>query len=231
MSECTNGEMRDLLPELVNGRLDAMTQLAVETHVAECGECAEELELLRALRPALLRGPVVNAARIAAAVRAEVPAQRGAHRRAMSRRLAIAAAALLGVSAIGYAIAVRGRTVTPQVAVMQTPHTVTKDSADTAVIASPAPGHAIAPPAPGTAVTATPEQQVAIAPPHTVTSASATTTVASVGVLDNLSDLSDDDVRALTASLDGISSVPDADPAPDIDPLGATIDEQSGGGT
>ena len=52
---------------------------------------------------------------------------------------------------------------------------------------------------------------------------------ASTGVLDNLSGLSDDDVRTLTASLDGISSVPDADPAPDIDPLGASLDDHVSG--
>ncbi|MDQ2929818.1 MAG: zf-HC2 domain-containing protein [Gemmatimonadota bacterium] len=230
MSECTNGAMRDLLPELVNGRLDAMTQLAVDAHVAECEECAEELELLRVLRPALLRGPVVNAERIAAAVRAQVPAQRGANRRGMSRRLAIAAAALLAVSAIGYAIAVRGLTVTPEVAVVQMPRTVTTDSADTAMVAAPTPEHPTAPPAPRTVAARAPEQQVAVAAPHSDTSTTATTTVASVGVLDNLSDLSDDDVRALTASLDGMSSLPDADPSPDVDPLGATIDDQSGGG-
>lgn len=229
MRECTNEEMRDLLPELVNGRLDAMTQLAVEAHVAECEECAEELLLLRALRPALLRGPVVSAERIAAAVRAQVPAQRGANRRVMSRRLAIAAAALLGLSAIGYAIAVRGRSVTPEVAVVHTPRGVTRDSADTAAVRTQNPEHAPTPPAPRTSETPAPEQQVAVAAPHTVTSTTATTTVASVGVLDNLSDLSDDDVRALTVSLDGISAVPDADPSPDIDPLGATIDDQSGG--
>jgi hypothetical protein len=50
-------------------------------------------------------------------------------------------------------------------------------------------------------------------------------------VLDNLSDLSDDDVRTLTASLDGMSSVPDADPSAGIDPLGASLDDNSAGGT
>ncbi|MEO6208758.1 MAG: zf-HC2 domain-containing protein [Gemmatimonadaceae bacterium] len=230
MSECTNGEMRDLLPELMNGRLDAMPQLAVEAHVTECEECAEELELLRALRPVLVRGPVVDAAKIAAAVRAQVPAHRGANRRATSRRLALAAAALLAVSAIGYAIAVRGRTVTPEVAVVHTPRGDTRDSADTAVVTAPTPAHAPVPPAPRTVVTPAPEQRVALSPPHTVPSSIAATTVASVGMLGNLADLSEDDVRTLTASLDGISSVPDADPSPDIDPLGATIDDQSGGG-
>ena len=176
MTECTNGEMRDLLPELVSGRLSAEMQLAVEAHVAECEECAEELTLLRALRPALMRGPVVDAQRIAAAVRAQVPASArsgssGASARwSTPRRLAIAAAALMAVSAAGYVVATRGRSA--------------------------------------------PQQQVA-----------------NVDVLDNLSDLSDDDVRTLTASLDGMSAVPDAEPASGIDPLGATLDDQSAGGS
>jgi anti-sigma factor RsiW len=187
MSECVNGELRDLLPELVNGRLDAEAQRAVEAHVAGCEACAEELALLRALRPGLVRGPVVDAAKIATAVHAQT-AQQPRHdamhpRFATPRRLAIAAAALLAVSAIGYAVARRGGDA--ERVVMMHAH-------DTAHMVAPA--------------------------------------SAGEGVLDNLSDLSDDDVRTLTASLDGISSVPDADPSAGIDPLGASIDDNSVGG-
>jgi hypothetical protein len=49
-------------------------------------------------------------------------------------------------------------------------------------------------------------------------------------VLDNVSDLSDDDVRTLTASLDELSPVPDVDPSPGIDPLGASLEDPSAGG-
>lgn len=203
MSECTNGEMRDLLPELVSGRLGAEMQFAVEAHVAECEECAEELALLRALRPVLMRGPVVDAQRIAAAVRAQAPAARAreATRRAAPWRIAIAAAALLAVSAVGYAVIARRQSATPEVAVAPAPRAGTRDSIDSRV-----------------------------APPHAPATATPAPSYASAGVLDNLSGLSDDDVRALTASLDGISSVPDAEPAPEIDPLGATLDDQSAGG-
>jgi len=207
MSECTNGEMRDLLPELVSGRLSAEMQLAVEAHVAECEECVEELTLLRALRPALMRGPVVDAQRIAAAVRAQVPesARRGSSgssaRWSTPWRLAIAAAALLAVSAVGYVVATRERSVAPEIAVVHTVRPHTNDSSHQQVIVAPVPLPA-------------PQQQVA-----------------SVGVLDNLSGLSDDDVRTLTASLDGMSAVPDAEPASGIDPLGAALDDQSAGGS
>jgi len=198
----------------VSGRLSAEMQLAVEAHVAECEECAEELTLLRALRPALMRGPVVDAQRIAAAVRAQVPASArsgssGASARwSTPRRLAIAAAALLAVSAAGYVVATRGRSAPPEIAVVHTVGPHTNDSSHQQVIVAPVPA---------------PQQQVAVAPQHVATP--------SADVLDNLSDLSDDDVRTLTASLDGMSAVPDAEPASGIDPLGATLDDQSAGGS
>jgi anti-sigma factor RsiW len=228
MSECTNGEMRDLLPELVNERLSAEMQLAVEAHVAECEECAKELALLRAIRPALMREPAVDTQRIAAAVRAQVPAsaRRGATRNATPWRLAIAAAALLAVSAIGYAMMTRARGVTPEVAVVRQPDSSHVDTANPSMAPAPAP----VVPTPRKTLAPTPPQQVAVALPHVAPPATAPSMVASTGVLDNLSDLSDDDVRTLTASLDGLSSVPDAEPAAGIDPLGASLDDQSGGG-
>ena len=222
MSDCTKGEMRDLLPELMHGTLDASAQRAVAAHVASCAECAEELALLRALRPALSRGPVVNVERIAAAVQARVPAGRvpapARGWRAAPWRIAIAAAAILAVGGLGYALALRGPGAATEVA--QGPNS-------SAVVHSAPPAPVVAPsvvPAPST------PQQVAIAPAHTPSPGTAVATVESDGVIGNLSDLSDDDVRALTASIDAMSPVPDANPAPLIDPLGASLDELPAGG-
>jgi anti-sigma factor RsiW len=202
MSECTNGELRDLLPELVNDRLDAESRQRVEAHVASCTECAEELALLRSLRPALMHGPAIDTARIAAAVRARSAdiAGRPPARSGMGSRwhLAAAAATVLAVGALGY--------------VTRKPGIVAPRSV---------PVHA-------------PPRQVASAPPHVapphVAAPSTPTAVASFGVLDNVSDLSDDDVRTLTASLDELSPVPDVDPSPGIDPLGASLEDPSAGG-
>jgi hypothetical protein len=223
MSECTNGEMRDLLPELVNGRLGAELQLAVEAHVAECAECAAELTLLRSLRPALMREPVVDTQRIAAAVRAQMAAapRHGPARRGTPWRLAIAAAALVAVSAVGYAVVTRGRAA-PEIVAVHAPDSSTGGDSTRTAAAAPIPAPVAT--APGSAPAPTP-QRVAVAP------AEARSPVASGGVLDNLSDLSDDDVRALSASLDGMSAVPGVAPAPEIDPLGAALDVQSSGGT
>jgi anti-sigma factor RsiW len=224
MSECTNGELRDLLPELVNGRLDAETLRVVEAHVAACEECAQELALLRSLRPALMREPVVDAGKIAAAVhaqRAAQPRRNAVHPRfATPRRLAIAAAALLAVSALGYAVVRRGGRA-EEVAVVHAPDTAASETTHTV---APAPAPVVA--TPRSAPVHVPPQQIAAAPVP-----SPSTSVAGTGVLDNLSDLSDDDVRTLTASLDGMSSVPDANPSAGIDPLGASLDDNSGGGT
>lgn len=231
MSECTNGELRDLLPELVNGTLDAEMRERVEAHVASCEECTAELALLRSLRPALMRGPMVDARKIAAAVHAQTSAQprRDATRPRISTplRIAIAAAALFAVSAIGYAVVRRGGG-SEKVAVVRAGDTIPRVVAHETVTA-PAPAPAPVVVAPRTSPVHAPPQQVAVAPPHGAAPIAAA--AASDGALDNLSDLSDDDVRTLTASLDGLSSVPDADPSAEIDPLGASLDDNSAGGT
>lgn len=221
MNECTNGELRDLLPELVNGRLDAAMRQAVETHVASCTECAEELSLLRSLRPALVLEPLIDAQRIAAAVRARTgrhaTLQQPRSRISARWRMAIAAASLLAVSAIGYELRSRRATGPEEVAAVPA---VQNAAADTTSRVSAAHERArpTKSPSPHTA-----PQQMAVAP-------SSPRILANTGVLDNVADLSDEDVRTLTASLDGLSSVPDADPSPGIDPLGATLDELSSGG-
>jgi anti-sigma factor RsiW len=224
MSECTEGELRDLLPELVNGQLDAEKMQAVEAHVASCAECTAELALLRSLKPALMRAPAVNTQRIAAAVHAQTT---GAPSRAPVRagvatrwRVAIAAAVLIGVGTLSYVLGAHRSPVAPEVAVTPTP---SPGAADTLNHTAPAPGTAHAPSVvtPRTAPVHAPPQQVAVTPSHVEVPA---------GVLDNLSDLSDDDVRTLTASLDKLSAVPDVDPAPGIDPLGASLDDLSAGG-
>jgi hypothetical protein len=73
MRDCPNADIRDQLPDLLHERLDEGTRVVVLAHIAECGDCTEELSLLRALREATLLAPHVDIARIAAAI---PPAQR-----------------------------------------------------------------------------------------------------------------------------------------------------------
>jgi anti-sigma factor RsiW len=77
MNDCPNADVRDLLPDLVHGRLDQATRAMVESHVADCADCRAELALLRDLRAATGRTPALNLGAIAAAV----PAYRAPVRR------------------------------------------------------------------------------------------------------------------------------------------------------
>ncbi|CAN5853103.1 hypothetical protein BH11GEM1_BH11GEM1_14460 [soil metagenome] len=68
MTDCPNAESRDLLPDLVHGRLDAAARADVERHVLHCAECTAEVALLRELRSAFQASPRVDVAAIIAAV-------------------------------------------------------------------------------------------------------------------------------------------------------------------
>lgn len=68
MSECSNVETRELLPELLHGQLPADTRARVEAHVAECPACGDELILLRRIRSAVAASPSIDLAFVAAAV-------------------------------------------------------------------------------------------------------------------------------------------------------------------
>ena len=82
MFDCANVEMRELLPELAAGTLDAATRARLEQHIASCAECASELETLRLVRSAYASAPAVDVRRIAAALsKAAPPAPRAASTR------------------------------------------------------------------------------------------------------------------------------------------------------
>jgi Putative zinc-finger len=68
MFDCANVEMRELLPELVAGTLDATTRARVEEHVAACPECASELETLRLVRATFARAPKIDASHVVASL-------------------------------------------------------------------------------------------------------------------------------------------------------------------
>ena len=68
MTECLNAEMRDALPDYLNGTLDGARTAEVRAHVAACNECAAELELLRVVAASAPSAPPVDVARIANAI-------------------------------------------------------------------------------------------------------------------------------------------------------------------
>ncbi len=104
--------MRELLPELAAGALDAAIRARVEAHVAECAECAAELETIRLVRAAFANAPAVDTRRIVAALpkqaaaAAEHRASRAPIRRWMDWRIA---AALTMITVGGLSVAVTQR--------------------------------------------------------------------------------------------------------------------------
>ena len=83
MTDCPRADIRDVLPDWVNGSLDESLSADVAEHVATCAACAGESELLRALRGVLSREPQINVSRVAQSVTArtlggtmEAPARR-----------------------------------------------------------------------------------------------------------------------------------------------------------
>lgn len=98
MNECVDGDMRDMLPDLVSGQLAVRDAARVQEHVRACDVCAAEVELLRVARAAMRVAPVMDTARIASAVQAST-AQRLAARRVPARAARIASLSLVVILA------------------------------------------------------------------------------------------------------------------------------------
>lgn len=105
ITDCPNGDMRDLLPELLHDRLALAVRRDVELHVGTCADCRAELALLRAMRVSLGRGPAVDVAAIAAAI----PAYRSPARRSFTGWRAAAAIAILAAGGTSVAVLQGGR--------------------------------------------------------------------------------------------------------------------------
>jgi hypothetical protein len=81
MIDCPNGDIRDLLPDLLHNRLGADQRADVEAHLRGCADCRDELELLRTMRTALRRAPMVDVDGIVASI----PPYRAPARQLVSR--------------------------------------------------------------------------------------------------------------------------------------------------
>ena len=109
MTDCPNGDVRDLLPDLLHDRLTPERRREVEAHLSGCNDCQAELALLRAMRSTLRRTPAVDVAAIAAAI----PPYRAPSRRSWGRWRAAAAVLLV---AGGTSVAVlRSRDTSPAI--------------------------------------------------------------------------------------------------------------------
>jgi anti-sigma factor RsiW len=128
MTDCPNADVRDLLPDLLHGRLTTAEREVVESHVRGCADCREELTLLRAMSATLQRGPRVDVAAVASAI----PVYRAPVRRSWGGWRA--AAAIVALAAGGTSVAVMQRDAGPGADSLGTPQVVA-EAPNTAVMA------------------------------------------------------------------------------------------------
>lgn len=109
MTDCPNGDLRDLLPDLLHGRLAPDARRSVEAHVQGCADCREELALLRTMSASLRRGPSANVATIVAGI----PSYRAPARQGWRGWRAAAAILVLAGGGASVAVMQRDAAVTP----------------------------------------------------------------------------------------------------------------------
>lgn len=68
MTDCSNAEIRDLLPDYVHDQLSVTDLAQVEQHLVSCAECTEELALLQAMFDSRPNVAPVNVAAIVASL-------------------------------------------------------------------------------------------------------------------------------------------------------------------
>src|ERR1700737_2930273 len=101
MNKFTELDIKEMLPDLLHGKLDAAERAQVEAHVASCEACTEELEVLRKVKSAAVFIPAIDVDRVVRQIppyRAIVPATQVPAR---SRLIAWLVAASLVVVVLG----------------------------------------------------------------------------------------------------------------------------------
>lgn len=101
MTDCPRSEIRDLLPDWVNGSLERDAAADVSEHLTTCAACRDEANLLGRLRVVLSPEPEIDVRRVAERVVERTsarggPVARGKSWRAVAGGLAIAASVVFG---------------------------------------------------------------------------------------------------------------------------------------
>jgi hypothetical protein len=199
MIDCPNGDIRDLLPDFVHGRLGAVERERVEAHVATCEPCQDEVSLLRDLRATMRRVPAVDANAIAAAI----PPYRVPVRRTWTSWRAAAAIATIAIGGTSIAIANRQPTV---------PHSVLVAKGSTGQTSQPTSSVPSVPSIPSTQ-----PADPAVAPRDSVAASNSRTPIAEQPTRElamgsgTVGDLSDRELKALLNDIETLDALPSAD--------------------
>jgi anti-sigma factor RsiW len=216
--DCMNTEVRDALPDLLNGRLSKLDTATMNAHVESCAACRSELALLREARASSLLTPALDIDRMAAAIppyggsRVTLPAAREQHG-AGSRLWKFAAAAVLVVAG-GWIVSTARND-----AGSDLPRAAATSPAAEQVESSPDASPSSVDVASGSGVAAS--SKVPGAKPAEVQ-------VASLSLVEGMSDISDSDLEQLVADLDAIDAIPADEPTPvtiTVDDIDAADDQ------
>jgi anti-sigma factor RsiW len=194
VTDCINTEVRDALPDLLHGRLNALDTATMNAHVESCAECRAELALLREARAAAPMAPSIDYAGMAQTI----PAYRGAAISAPGRGFVRNNLRSIGLVAAGALIAFTGWSVS---------RSTLDDGAAVPSVAVVAPSPTASPITPSTAAPST--QTVAKSGNEATKKV---TQVASLSLVGSTQDLSDADLEQLTHDLDQLDALPSAEP-------------------
>src|SRR6266581_3477969 len=64
MNKCIDTEIQEMLPDLLHGSLDDRAKRQVETHLATCESCREDLDVIRTVKTAAVFAPAIDVDRV-----------------------------------------------------------------------------------------------------------------------------------------------------------------------
>ncbi|MFL5571450.1 MAG: zf-HC2 domain-containing protein [Gemmatimonadaceae bacterium] len=101
MNKCVDREIQEMLPDLLHDALETSARLRVEAHLATCEGCTDDLDVLRAVKAAVVFAPAIDTERVVLQIppyRTIVPAT---EQPARTRRVSWLVAATLALVAAG----------------------------------------------------------------------------------------------------------------------------------
>src|SRR5690349_19240238 len=64
MNNCTETQIQEMLPDLLHGSLDDGARRQVESHLATCESCREDLDVIRTVKGAAVFAPAIDVDRV-----------------------------------------------------------------------------------------------------------------------------------------------------------------------
>ena len=101
MNKCIESDVQEMLPDLLHGTLTADAVARVEAHLAACGECREELEVLRTVKSAAVFAPAIDVDRVVRQIPPYQPIVPAIERPARTRAVSWLVAASLAIVVVG----------------------------------------------------------------------------------------------------------------------------------